>query len=419
MNRVSKDGDVSSAFIGSESVTTTNLVEVATTVEVAVALVHLQCGNVGAAPTFSVILGTAEDRSLLSTSSNTLAVRARSVTVQLVCELAAGVVLLVAADVAVLALAIAEQGRRLFGNSSALESEEMLFKVGIVGIHSPRRRAAVGVGVPLSLGNSAHQGGSGALARSQNSSLSKINKVGGLDDAGNAKRRLGNGERQLDATLSSSVGDTELQRPGRVLSDVAESEVLGRVILYPSSAIGRLELDESYRSRACRAGNGKRLGSAIGNNLKIRAEGAADRRVESDANGNSSVGRNCGRNVGESELSDGKGSSGSVPAGEGTLCAAGGELDVSDGKGRVTLVGQDDALVRSTRLAGDNTLESDGRGSNGQQRTRALASSSESDMGTLAVTLGRIGCVDDDVGRHQTNGSRLEGRADCECLTGS
>ena len=315
--------DVRAAGTGPDAVAAADLVDVARAVEVAVPVSDLQSRHVGAAPALAVVLSTAVGVSGLGAGGDAHLARARVVAVQLLLELAARVVLLVAAHVAVRALAVGAQRRRLLGHGGAGELDELLAPGRVVGVQGPLRRAEVRVRVPLRLGHGAEDRRCRALARREVGALAEVDLVDGVDDAAHAKRRLRYRDRQLHRARPAAVGQPQLQVPRRVLRDVAEREVHPRHVLDPVRAVGGLELEERRRRGAGRRLHNKSLLAAVGVDHDVDGEVARLGWVVRDRDCRLRVGSNDGREALESKGPD----AGSVGRDERTVGAVLGVFD--------------------------------------------------------------------------------------------
>ena len=292
----------------------------------------------------------------------------------------------------------------------------MLSKLRIVGVQSPRSSAIVSIDVPLRLGDRADDGSRSTLARSNFSTLSKIVMAGRTDNAGNAIRRLRHGELEIDTILGSSVADTELERPGSVLSDVSESEGLGLVVSNPACAIGGLELEKSSGSRTSGSSDRNRLGTTVRDELKEERKCAAVGRVEFDGGSNALLSGDGGGDACERKWSSNEIAL-SVPGLVRARGIASRVLDALHGEYRCSQVRQVEGLVRSL-LSGDDTIERDSVGADVQDGGLTLASASETRVACSAILVHAVGCVEVDVGREKPNSTGLESGLDREGITG-
>lgn len=169
-----------------------------------------------------MVLGAAVKVFASGAGSDTHSVSALVIAVELGLELTARIVLEETALVAVLAETSAKQRRSLLGNSGTEELNKLLPHDGVVGVERPASSSVRGRNVPLSLGGAASKNSSAALTGGQGGSFSKIDLVSSLDEAINSERRLGDGERELDATRGSSVGNAELERARLILNNAAK-----------------------------------------------------------------------------------------------------------------------------------------------------------------------------------------------------
>lgn len=296
-------------------------------------------------------------------------------------ELAVGVVLAEAANVAIESLAVGVERSALLRNRLAVEGDVHLSEHEVVEVESPGDIASVGVSVPLRLGRSAEHVGLRDLSRVEADTLTQLRRRPGRDDSADTKRRLRDGDAQRKRARRRAVAETQLEALLRVLQNVAEAERRLLVPGDPAGPVGLLPLKDSD-GRGAGAGSDADDGvSAAGGHDAVGSEVSNFGGVKDHRHSPLRLGvHGRRREVGKAKVADLAGASSPRSAVAASLARRRGglnkgalgsnkrELDALDSKSSLAQVGNHDVLRRRPR-AERNLREADAAGLNEQQRT--------------------------------------------------
>lgn len=404
-----------------ETVTTADLVDIAGTSKVAVALVDLEVGDRVGAPALSGVLGSSVSPSSIGTSLDTHLVGVGVSTPELSLHLSTGVVVLVAPLVSEVRRAVGVEWRGLLSDGVAGKLDHLFTKVRVAQVQGPSRSAGVGVEVVLALWGGAEQGRSRRLSRSEGSTFGEIDLVDSTNDTWNTEWRLGDSDRESSRRVARNIGESHLEVSRRVLEHITKGEWSRVAVRDPSGAIRRLELDQSRGVGTSNTQNVEQLDAPVRGDLDESGVVARGRWVEVDVDRRLAVTGDDLWDLGDGETAAADRAVDNSKRGEWTSLTDGGALHLRDGEVTDTQVEQDSRLAHTTSLlSGDDTIERYRVGSNTEESALTLTDTlqSDGDTGRVLVVAG-VGGVDQGVGGKRADLEWGESRLERELSTSS
>lgn len=286
------------------SITTTSLVLIATTVEVAIGVqVHLERKCLST-PAFSLILSSSEPVSQRRALSDTDVVRESSAGERVHSQLSSRIVLFEATNVSILCGTIGEKRTNLLCYGIAVESDDLLTHVGVTSIDSPSCVAIVARNVDLRSWHRAVKRSSLAFVGLKKRSLGEIDSVDCLKNTRNAVRRLRDGQGERHCRSCAVVCDAHLETASLTFKDISKGKRLARLVGHPARSINCLELDQGGWVASGTTNNIKQARTTIGVHLEVDSVIAGDIGIVVDIDSGDTVWVESGRNIGEGKVAN-------------------------------------------------------------------------------------------------------------------